>query len=192
MKTVVIGAGQSGAWVARTVREHMPDAEVALIGEEALAPYERPPLSKSILAGSESEPAYLLSVEQAQLAGIDLRLGIRATGIDRHCKVVSLSSGDHISYDKLVIATGGRGTQIDDPALHLDLMATQILRAGSSLRLSRTNIKSAFVKGAFDQTALLNKAIRQGRVAMGTLVIRGEDFAVQVVEANFLPIDLYG
>lgn len=63
MKTVVIGAGQSGAWVARTVREHMPDAEVALIGEEALAPYERPPLSKSILAGSESERriCYLLS-----------------------------------------------------------------------------------------------------------------------------------
>lgn len=119
MKTVVIGAGQSGAWVARTVREHMPDAEVALIGEEALAPYERPPLSKSILAGSESEPAYLLSVEQAQLAGIDLRLGIRATGIDRHCKVVSLSSGDHISYDKLVIATGGRARVPNFPGIAL-------------------------------------------------------------------------
>jgi 3-phenylpropionate/trans-cinnamate dioxygenase ferredoxin reductase subunit len=108
MKTVIVGAGQSGAWVARTLHEHMPDTQIALIGEEMRAPYERPPLSKSVLAGSESDPSYLLSTEQAKSNGIDLRLGVRATGVDRNRKMISLSTGDQIAYDKLVIAAGGR------------------------------------------------------------------------------------
>ncbi|MFA5490502.1 MAG: FAD-dependent oxidoreductase, partial [Candidimonas sp.] len=46
MKTVIVGAGQSGAWAARTLRELRRDVEIVLLGDEAIAPYERPPLSK--------------------------------------------------------------------------------------------------------------------------------------------------
>lgn len=141
MRTVVIGAGQSGAWVARTLREHRPDAQVALVGDEALAPYERPPLSKSILAGSEFEPSYLLSVEQARTAGIDMRLNTRATGIDRDCKVVSLSNGDRISYDKVVIATGGRARIPNFPGI--DLPSVHTLRSWDDAMRIRVALEKA-------------------------------------------------
>jgi 3-phenylpropionate/trans-cinnamate dioxygenase ferredoxin reductase subunit len=57
---VIVGAGQSGAWVAITLRSLDPDRRIVLIGDEAHPPYERPPLSKAILAGkAKIESAYI-------------------------------------------------------------------------------------------------------------------------------------
>ena len=72
-KVVIVGAGQAGGWVAITLRSLDPARPIVLIGEEAHPPYERPPLSKGILAGkAQIESAYIKPHEF--YAGNDIEL----------------------------------------------------------------------------------------------------------------------
>ena len=119
MKVVIVGAGQAGAWVARRLRGENPDLSITLIGEEAWAPYERPPLSKASITGGDAAPSYILSTEQAEELNIDLRLGTAATAIDRTGKILQLGNGKSLAYDKLVLATGGRARQLQVPGSDL-------------------------------------------------------------------------
>lgn len=108
MKTVIIGAGQAGAWVARTLRQHAPEAQIVLVGQEAHPPYERPPLSKEVMSGAQPAPPCLLSIQQAQELDIQLELGVTAVAIERDRRRVLLDHGQPLPYDTLVLATGGR------------------------------------------------------------------------------------
>ncbi len=106
---VVIGAGQAGYWATRTLRDKGFEGRVVLIGEETHPPYERPPLSKAVLAGSESiESTYFATEEKLAEVGIELLKNRTVTSIDRDNRTVTLNSGDTVAYDRLMIATGTR------------------------------------------------------------------------------------
>lgn len=106
---VVIGAGQAGGWAARTLRDEGFEGGIVVIGEEPYPPYERPPLSKEVLLGKEpAESSYLWPEGSFDELGIELRTGVEATAIERAGKIVALSGGGTVAYDKLLIATGGR------------------------------------------------------------------------------------
>ncbi|OWT54830.1 NAD(P)/FAD-dependent oxidoreductase [Candidimonas nitroreducens] len=115
MKTVIIGAGQAGAWVARTLRQHAPQAQIVLVGQETHPPYERPPLSKEVMSGAQPEPSCLLSARQARELGIQLELGVTAIAIDRGQRQILLDHGQPLPYETLVLATGGRARRPDIP-----------------------------------------------------------------------------
>ncbi|WP_407792362.1 NAD(P)/FAD-dependent oxidoreductase [Pigmentiphaga litoralis] len=108
MNVVIIGAGQAGAWTARSLRTEVPDAHITLIGDEPHAPYERPPLSKGVLAGHQEAPPCLLSATQAQDLNIDLQLSSLVTRIDRSSRTVWHGAEARLPYSHLVLATGGR------------------------------------------------------------------------------------
>lgn len=61
MDVVIVGAGQAGAWVARSLRQEGHEGRITLLGREPHAPYERPPLSKGVLSGAEAHPPVLLT-----------------------------------------------------------------------------------------------------------------------------------
>ena len=106
---VIVGAGQAGGWVALTVRSLQPDWPVILIGEEDHPPYERPPLSKDVLAGKVApESTYLKPLAHYAETGIDLRLASLVTSIAPADQTVTLSTGERIAYEHLVLATGMR------------------------------------------------------------------------------------
>jgi 3-phenylpropionate/trans-cinnamate dioxygenase ferredoxin reductase subunit len=106
---VVIGGGQAGAWIARTLRTEGFDGRVVLIGEEAHWPYERPPLSKAFLQGvANAESMTLLGAAQAEAARIECWRGTRVVSIDRAKRRVTCVDGREIGYDKLFLTTGGR------------------------------------------------------------------------------------
>jgi 3-phenylpropionate/trans-cinnamate dioxygenase ferredoxin reductase subunit len=106
---VVIGGGQAGAWIARTLRAEGFDGRVVLIGEEPHWPYERPPLSKAFLQGvADAESVTLLGAAQAEAARIECWRGTRVVSIDRAERHVACVDGREIGYDKLFLATGGR------------------------------------------------------------------------------------
>lgn len=107
MTTIIIGAGQAGAWVARTLRQQSANAEIVLVGEEPHPPYERPPLSKDLLTGAAASPPCILSEEQARDLNIDLLLGVTVVSIDRDRQQVCLNDRRTLPYDRLVLATGG-------------------------------------------------------------------------------------
>jgi len=125
---LVIGAGPAGGAAARELARHAPPGSVLLVGEEPLAPYERPPLSKTTLAdlanGADSPPRPMLgSAEELEAAGVRLLLGMRAGHIDRCARLVTLADGRRIGYGRLLLATGTRARRLglagaDRPNVH--------------------------------------------------------------------------
>ena len=99
----VVGASAAGLTAVRTLRSEGYDGPLTVIGDEKVMPYDRPPLSKQILSGAwePSKIALPCAVE-----GVEWMLGVRATGLDVESRRLTLSPGDDLAYDKLVIATG--------------------------------------------------------------------------------------
>lgn len=103
---VIVGGGQAAASLAAKARALGYAGDVTILGEEPVAPYQRPPLSKAYLLGE-------MPLERLTLRGDDwyaanrvtLRVGTRVTGIDRAAKAV-LIGDERLSYDHLALCTG--------------------------------------------------------------------------------------
>jgi len=106
---VIVGAGLAGARAAETLRAEGFDGRVLLVGDEPVAPYERPALSKEFLAGTRDEASLLLRPPTFwSERRIELLLGRRVVSADPGRCVVRTSRGDELPFDELVLATGAR------------------------------------------------------------------------------------
>jgi 3-phenylpropionate/trans-cinnamate dioxygenase ferredoxin reductase component len=113
---VVVGAGKAGVQTASSLRDEGFAGDILLIGDEASAPYDRPPLSKSFLSGQESLDDITLHGDGFyQSRRITLRTGTGAVGLDRDAGTVLLGDGQLIGYGRLVLATGARGRPLPIP-----------------------------------------------------------------------------
>ncbi len=118
---IVLGAGHAGAQIVESLRGGGFDGKLILIGDEAHRPYDRPATSKELLSGGVDIDRIYLKREQFYTdKNIDLRLEVTATAIDRAKRTVTLSTGEALSYDKLVIATGARPRRLQVPGADLD------------------------------------------------------------------------
>jgi 3-phenylpropionate/trans-cinnamate dioxygenase ferredoxin reductase component len=105
---VVIGGGQAAGWVVKTLRKDGYAGRLVMIADEIHPPYERPPLSKAVLAGeADIGTVQLMPAESYAELQIEAWQPDRAVAIDRAQRIVRTASGREIVYDKLVIATGG-------------------------------------------------------------------------------------
>ena len=105
---VIIGAGQAGSSMAVKLRSLGFQGDVTLIGEEPVAPYQRPPLSKKYLLGEMSlERLYLRPPEFYATQNINLRLGTKVTAVDTINKSVKLGD-ETLHYSHLAFATGSK------------------------------------------------------------------------------------
>jgi len=108
-RIVIVGASAGGLATAEALRRSGFTGAVTLIGAEPHVPYDRPPLSKQLLAG-DWQPDRLSLRTAADLGALrlELRLGVPATGLDRAQARVLLADGTSVGYDRLVVATGVR------------------------------------------------------------------------------------
>ena len=113
---LVIGAGHAAGQLATSLRQAGHPGQITLVGEEAAPPYQRPPLSKKYLAG-ELEADRLLFKPQDfyEKQDVSLALGRRVASIDVDAAQVTLDDGEHMSWDRLVLATGSRVRRLDVP-----------------------------------------------------------------------------
>ncbi|MFJ2904133.1 NAD(P)/FAD-dependent oxidoreductase [Streptomyces sp. NPDC087212] len=117
---VVVGASAAGLAAVETARREGFDGTLTLIGDEQLAPYDRPPLSKQLLAADwEPEKLALRTADDLAGLGLDLRLGVAATGLSLTDRVVELADGSSVPYDGLVIATGVRPRRLPSAGGHV-------------------------------------------------------------------------
>jgi 3-phenylpropionate/trans-cinnamate dioxygenase ferredoxin reductase subunit len=108
-RVVVVGAGHAGFTVCATLRTLGWDGELTLVDADQRLPYQRPPLSKKVLAGAETlEDAHFRPHAFYDDHGIGLVLGHRVLGVDRAQRTVQLDGHPPLSYDHLVLATGAR------------------------------------------------------------------------------------
>ncbi len=111
----VVGASLAGLRACETLRTDGFAGRISLIGAESHLPYDRPPLSKKLLAGEwEPERIALRKPDDFASLGLDLHLGVRATALDTVDQTLSLSSGIDLRYDGLVIATGAGVRRLPD------------------------------------------------------------------------------
>lgn len=138
-RIVIVGAGHAGGSAAALLRQYGFDGEVVLIGEEPVAPYQRPPLSKALLKGEGEEEDLLLRPADFYLEqGIEMRLGQTVTAIDRVGKQVVLSDETTVAYDTLILATGSTARKLEVPGA--DLTGVLELRTLADARKLRAAI----------------------------------------------------
>ncbi len=121
---VLLGGGTASAACASTLRHRGFDGRIVLVSEEVELPYERPPLSKQIPAGTMDPGAATIRSEDWYHANdVELRLGVRVISVDADGSAVGTEKGERIGYDHLLVATGGRARRLahieGDRVLHL-------------------------------------------------------------------------
>jgi NADPH-dependent 2,4-dienoyl-CoA reductase/sulfur reductase-like enzyme len=117
-RIVVVGASVAGIAAAEALRRQGFDGTLVVAGAEPHVPYDRPPLTKAVLAG-EQTPAeiHLRPAEWPVDLDVDLRLGTTAVALDPGARTLELSSGERLGYDGLVLATGATPRVLPGPAL---------------------------------------------------------------------------
>jgi len=104
---VVVGASLAGLRAAEELRRLGFDRRLVMVGAESHLPYDRPPLSKAVLAGEAQADDIVLRHQSSDDLDIDWRLGRRAVDLDVATRTVELDDGEQITGERgVVIATG--------------------------------------------------------------------------------------
>jgi 3-phenylpropionate/trans-cinnamate dioxygenase ferredoxin reductase subunit len=110
---VVVGGGQAAGWILKTLRKEGFAGRLLMIADEVHPPYERPPLSKAVLAGEAlPESVYLVKPDEFLALNVETWQPERATSIDREHRIVHTSGGRKVQYDRLILATGGTARKL--------------------------------------------------------------------------------
>ena len=105
---VIVGAGECGTRAAFALREAGYAGTVTLIGSETHLPYERPPLSKTVMMDRALGAKLIADEARLAAAGIDHMRGATVASIDPQDRELVLAGGRVVPFDKLLLATGGQ------------------------------------------------------------------------------------
>jgi 3-phenylpropionate/trans-cinnamate dioxygenase ferredoxin reductase component len=178
-RVVIVGAGHAGGSVAALLRQYGWQGPITLIGAEPVPPYQRPPLSKAWLKG-EGDLGDLLLRPAAfyPTGGIDLWLARDVTAIDRTAAMVSLTAGEQLAYDRLILATGSHARPLRVPG-H-DLAGVAELRTLADADRLRTLLRP-------NASVVIIGAGYIGLEVAASARILGADVVVVEREARVLP-----
>jgi NAD(P)H-nitrite reductase large subunit/nitrite reductase/ring-hydroxylating ferredoxin subunit len=106
---LIIGGGAAGSNAAITLRQEGFDGKILIMSDDEYPPYDRTELTKNFLKGNlKIEDIYLKSEEFYMEHNIDLMKNITVSSLDTLTKTITLSNGQNIVYDKLLIASGSK------------------------------------------------------------------------------------
>lgn len=116
MTIVIVGGGQAAGQAAASLRQEGCDDRILLLAEEPHIPYQRPPLSKQYLAGTQGlDRVHLRPASFYRTKNIEVRPGVRVERLDLSGKTATCANGETISYRKLLLATGARPRRLRVP-----------------------------------------------------------------------------
>ena len=118
---LIVGAGHGGAQAAIALRQNGYAGRIIMVGREPEIPYERPPLSKDYLAQEKAfERIQIRPAAFWAEKNIEMMLNEEVVAVDSAAHVVSLASGETLSYEYLIWATGGDPRRLSCDGAHLD------------------------------------------------------------------------
>ncbi|GAB4048994.1 FAD-dependent oxidoreductase [Spirosoma litoris] len=125
---VIVGGGGAGAFAAEGMREGGFTGKIIMLTESSEAPYDRPNCSKDYLQGKAPDEWMPLRPDEFYKDyGIEIRTNQQVTSLDPTKKQIELASGETISYDKVLICSGGKPNTL--PGLNTDLKGIYSLRS---------------------------------------------------------------
>ncbi|ROO85659.1 3-phenylpropionate/trans-cinnamate dioxygenase ferredoxin reductase subunit [Actinocorallia herbida] len=144
-EVLIVGAGQAGAQVAAELVTAGHPGPIGLLGAEDVPPYQRPPLSKGFLAGTEEFADLLLRpADFWDARGLDLRLGCEVVGVDAAARTVTTADGELIGYGALVWAAGGSPRALPVPGADLPgVHFVRTLRDAEALKAALPTTRNA-------------------------------------------------
>ena len=105
---LIVGGGMTGDAAVKGIRERDADGSIVLVSAEQHPPYARPPLTKGLWSGGDEAKIWRGTAD----AGADLRLGRRIVSLDLDERRATDDAGDEYTWEKLLLATGGRPRMI--------------------------------------------------------------------------------
>ena len=162
---VIIGASHAAADAVSMLRRKGWQGRIALVGDEASLPYQRPPLSKAYYKGDLSAEKLLIKGPQVyEKAEVDLYLGRTAVRIDRDQQTVHLDDGEVLEYTKLILATGTRARQLPIEGADLPQIHTlrTLLHVDNIKSLLPENSKLLIVGAGYIGLEVAASAVKQG------------------------------
>jgi len=138
-KIAIVGAGLAGISAARTLRGEGYDGELVLIGDEPHRPYDRPSLSKSVLAGVEDMPPSLVEPAWLNELKIVFLSDHKVTSLDTASCTLSFEDGSSLKADRLLLATGARARKLSMSGS--ELQGVHYLRKIEDSLAMRTELK---------------------------------------------------
>ena len=149
VKYLLIGGGLASAEAAKQVRRVDAEGSIALVSDETLLPYNRPPLSKEYLRGEATKPLEFASAADYEELRVTTVLGSAVTTLDAAASTATLDNGEVYSYEQALLATGGSPVRLPVPGA--DLAGVYYLRdAGDAdaIGAAAKEAKRAVVVGA--------------------------------------------
>ena len=133
---VIVGGGLAAARAIEAIRDGDHSGPVVLVSDDVELPYDHPPLSKVVLAGTEpAATAFLHPLEWYAEHDVDLHLGVTATRLDPRAHTLDLADGAQIEWDRLLLATGSSVRRLDVPGADLDnVMYLRTMAQSTTLR----------------------------------------------------------
>lgn len=103
---LILGGGAAGLNAAKAIRERDKTGTITLVSDESVPPYNRPMLTKSILAGLTAEQIAVEPEGWYEEQNICLVLGRRVTAVDPGEKQAVLDDGSKLHFTRLIYALG--------------------------------------------------------------------------------------
>jgi len=139
-KYVIVGGGLAAASAIEGIRELDHDGEITVVSAERELPYHRPPLSKGYLAGREQlETVRIHDALWYRDNRVRYRLGVEAKSVHMKRRSVTLTSGERLEYDRLLLATGSHARRLGLPGA--DTPGVSLLRTVSDSTALKAAIK---------------------------------------------------
>jgi NADPH-dependent 2,4-dienoyl-CoA reductase/sulfur reductase-like enzyme len=166
-RTVVLGGGMVAGYAAKEfVEGGLKPGELGIVSADNALPYERPPLSKTFLAGKDNEQSVLINSEGFYREhGIGIHLNCEIDRIDLAGKRLVERGGQEFRFDKLILATGARPRTLNVPGA--DRENVLYLRSMSDSARLRDALKSAkkvvVIGGGFIGMEVASQSAQQGR-----------------------------
>jgi NADPH-dependent 2,4-dienoyl-CoA reductase/sulfur reductase-like enzyme len=177
MKHVIIGNGPAGVIAAETLRRGDADADITLIGDEAGPPYSRMAIPY-LLTGSINEQGTHLRKHANHFVSLRIRqVHARAEKLDVTTRTLTLSNGESLRYDRLLIATGSHPVRppipgIDSPNVHScwNMADARQIAAKAAPGARVVQLGAGFI-GCIILQALAERGVRLTVVEMGDRMV---------------------
>ena len=115
-KYLILGAGPASSWAVRGIRQEDKEGDITIVGKEPYRTYSLPLLSKGFIQGRyPEEKIFLVKEDFYESNNVQFVANNRASSLNTDNKIVMLENGDEISYEKLLICTGGSPLKFDLP-----------------------------------------------------------------------------
>ena len=173
----IVGASLAGMHAAHTLRKEGYDGPVTVVDADPRAPYDRPPLSKQVLAGAWEPDRIVLPAAREDL-DLEQLIGRRAEAVDLGRRVLTLDGGDELAFAGLVVATGAVPRRLPGQP---DLAGVHVLRTLDDCLALRA-----------DLDRVPSRVVVVGAGFIGSEVAatcRGRGLEVTVVEAAPVPLE---